>query len=120
MLPFRIATTPAGMMYHKSSGIIYAATKSISSSTCTSLFPAGMWHGYAPPFGLLIVDFTCTRYAIPSCSTIKSYGADSPHSFATRNRCSIARDKNRTSAHSPRSLAFLNCIPRCPIARLLS
>jgi hypothetical protein len=31
MLPFRIATTPAGMMYHKSSGIMYAATKSISA-----------------------------------------------------------------------------------------
>jgi hypothetical protein len=41
MLPFRIATTPAGMMYHKSSGIIYAATKSISSRICSRLFPAG-------------------------------------------------------------------------------
>ncbi len=108
MLPFLSATTPAGMMYHKSSGMIYAATKSISSSTCTSLFPTGMWHGYASPFFRLIVDFTCTRNARPSCSTIKSYGAESPHSFATRNRCSIARAKNRTSAHSPRSFAVLN------------
>jgi len=108
MLPFLFATTPAGMMYHKSSGIMYAATKSISSSMCTNRFPFGMWHGYAPLFGVLIADFTCTRCAIPSRSTIKSYGADSPHSFATRNLCSVARDKNRTSAHSPRSLAFLN------------
>ncbi len=95
-------------MYHKSSGIIYAATKSISSSICTRLSPAGTWHGYAPPFGRLIVDFTCTRNARPSRSTIKSYGAESPHNFATRNRCSIARAKNRTSAHSLRSFAFLN------------
>jgi hypothetical protein len=41
MLPFRIATTPAGMMYHKSSGIMYAATKSISSRICSRPFPAG-------------------------------------------------------------------------------
>src|SRR6266853_4422673 len=30
--------------------MMYAATKSISSSICTRLFPIGIWHGYAPRY----------------------------------------------------------------------
>ena len=49
------------MMYQRSSGITYAATKSISFRICVNLFPDGMLHGDAPELTRRVVDFTCTR-----------------------------------------------------------
>jgi hypothetical protein len=59
--PFRFATTPAGVTYQRSSGITYAATKSISFKICVSLFPDGILQEYACALTRLVVDFTCTR-----------------------------------------------------------
>src|SRR4030081_3306679 len=106
-IPFTIFT---GRMYHKSSGITYAATKSNGFprygprlSFSEHEYPSPSWN---------IVDFTCTRTIRPfRCSTVKSYPVDSPQGRPSGRPNCIARTAKHNSAHSPRLLPFLIFIP---------
>src|SRR5882724_11980707 len=99
----------SGMMYHKSSGIRYAATKSNGAPSYGPRHPRTV-HEY-PPRSLNIVDFTCTRTKCPSRSPAKSYRAVSPQGFETCNPFSAARTMKHSSAHSPRNFGCLIFAP---------
>src|SRR5579863_1722967 len=90
------------MMYHRSSGTMYTARKSISSAVYAAVHPrALMLYRFSPTYR---VDFTCTRHKGFSEPTTRSYRSLSPQGFATLRPRLVALFRNAASACSPNRL----------------